>query len=121
MKALIVDRDEAIKKIKNRHSNEDGIWCKEDQPAEKRAVNGFLLGLKYLLTTEEWGYQKAEVKVDLDKGVLTIAGEFVVSAVLKGRVKATPPDSRSPSGSSSSGSARTASIRSSRVGGAVRE
>ena len=71
------ERDEAIQKVKSKTT--EGLWVKADLPAETRAVNGFLLGLKYLLSQSDWGYEKREVKVDLDDGVLKVGGEFVVS------------------------------------------
>ena len=59
-------RDDVIKKMRQRL--EDGLedaWVKPDLPVKVRAVNGFLLGLKHLMTSLEWGYNKSAVKVDL--------------------------------------------------------
>ena len=73
-------RDEVVQKMRQRFKDEiEDAWVKPDMPVKVRAVNGFLLGLKHLLTS--WGYNKAAVKVDLDFLTLTVADEEVVRIV----------------------------------------
>ena len=75
-----IERDEAIKVIKEAGTN--GVWSKLDTPIAVRAVNGFLLGLKWMLV-EKWEYEKFEVKVNLDMRMLSIDGEHVVEVQIQ--------------------------------------
>ena len=66
------ERDEVIKVMKE--VGADGVWMKPDTPIAVRAVNGFLLGLKYLLV-HSWDFEKWEVKADLEFNSISVGGD----------------------------------------------
>ena len=71
------DRDAVIKVLK---IVIEEVWLKPDMRLEDRAFNGFLLGMKYMLT-QSWGYEKWEVQVNVASGTVHVGDEQILEVI----------------------------------------
>ena len=79
------DRDDAVSKLRRARCQQEGkeVWAKPDLPFEERTMRHLVFGAKRVMT--EWGYDKAAIWADPDKGMLSVGGEKVMSAKLEGK------------------------------------
>ena len=72
-------RDEVVSALrKHLETTIAEVWVKPDLPVRIRAVNGFLLGLKRLMVSDEWKFDRSNVRVDVDVKSLEVGGVEVV-------------------------------------------
>ena len=71
------DRDEAVKLLKQAKPQEsdNAGWAKEDQPINTRTCTSLLFGLRWLLTSEEWGYDKKDYFIDTENLTFKVGGK----------------------------------------------
>ena len=75
-------RDEVVSALrKHFDATISEVWVKPDLPVRIRAANGFLLGLKRLMVSDEWKFEKSNVRVDVDVKCLEVGGMEVVKVV----------------------------------------
>ena len=63
------------------------VWANADKAPEKRAIMKYLLGLKHILVEQvQWGYTKADVKVEEITGTMVVGNATVLAVTMQGGV-----------------------------------
>ena len=77
------DRDTAIGVIRAGRHRHGGnvVWARADQAVEVRVPESFLFGFKKLLV--DWGFGRAEVRVEIETASLKVGGALAVSAEVR--------------------------------------
>lgn len=77
------DRDTAVAMLRraNRQHGDNTVWAKPDAPLEERTLRSFMFAAKHVMN--DWGWELSDLWVEPEAGVLKLARETIITAVVK--------------------------------------